>query len=285
MAFLIVFLITVAVALLQMSFAYPLPFSDTGSVRYKSLPYMTYLLIIANSLIFMIWQAPPYYRAQTLTELQPYVDQIWMFGYRASFMRDAVGIGAFATFTSMFMHADFFHLFGNMIYLWTFGRRVEDACGHWRFLLYYLGAGMIASMGAVLLNRATASAIVINGITTDLPSIGASGAIAGIMGAYLVLFPSARIDCLWILGSLIRVPYAAARGRKIWTWTIKVPSFILLLYFAVKEFLPSIQTIQNGQEIGGVSHLAHVMGFLAAITVFFFVRKDLLTRFFSGRAL
>lgn len=275
MGFLIIFLITVAIALLQMSFVYPLPFSDTGSVRYRSMPYMTFALIIVNSLVFIAWQAPELYRAETLDQLQPYVDKIWLFGYRAVFMRDAVGIGAFATFTSMFMHADFFHLFGNMIYLWTFGRRVEDACGHWRFLLYYIGAGMVASMGAELLNRAH----------NDIPSIGASGAIAGVMGAYLVLFPAARVDCLWLLGSLVRVPYAAVTGRKVWKWTVKLPSFILLLYFAVKEFLPSIQTIQNGEGLSGVNHLAHVMGFLAAIIVFFFVRKDLLTRYFTGRAL
>ena len=134
---------------------------------------------------------------------------------------------------------------------------------------------MIASMGAELMTRS-------NG---DIPSIGASGAIAGVMGAYLVLFPSARVDCLWILGSLVRVPIAAIRGKPLWKWTVKLPAYILLIYFAVKELLPSIQTIQQGQELSGVSHLAHVMGFLAAITVFFFVRKDLLTRFFSGRAL
>jgi membrane associated rhomboid family serine protease len=118
----------------------------------------------------------------------------------------------------------------------------------------------------------------------DIPSIGASGAIAGVMGAYLVLFPAARVDCLWILGSLVRVPYAAVTGKQLWKWTVKLPSFILLGYFAIKEFLPSIDTIQQGQELGGVSHLAHVMGFLAAIIVFFFVRKDLLTRYFTGRA-
>lgn len=275
MGFLVVFIITVAIALLQMSFAYPLPFSDTGSVRYRSMPYMTFALIIVNSLIFMIWQAPDLYRAQTIDQLQPYVDKIYTFGYRAIFMREGIGIGAFATFTSMFMHGDFFHLFGNMIYLWTFGRRVEDACGHWRFLLYYLGAGMIASMGAELLVQSSG----------DMPSIGASGAIAGVMGAYLLLFPAARVDCLWFLGSLIRIPYAVVTGRPIWKWTVKLPSFILLIYFAVKEFLPSIQTIQTGQELSGVSHLAHVMGFLAAIMVFFFVRKDLLTRYFAGRAL
>jgi membrane associated rhomboid family serine protease len=275
MGFLIVFIITVLVALLQMSLVYPLPFSDTGSVRYRTIPYATFALILINSVVFIAWQAPSYYRAETLPELQTYVDQIWMFGYRGVFMREGQSVGAFVTFTSMFMHADFFHLFGNMIYLWTFGRRVEDACGHWRFLLYYLGAGMVAAIGAELMNRAR----------PDLPMIGASGAIAGVMGAYLVLFPGARVDCLWILGSLVRLPYAAVRGRQLWKWTIKVPAFILLIYFAVKELLPSIQTIQEGDALGGVSNLAHVMGFLSAILIFFYVRKDLLTRYFTGRAL
>ncbi len=275
MEFLIVFLVTVALVLLEMSFLYPLPFSDTGTVRYRSIPYMTFALIIVNSLVFMIWQAPELYQAQTVAELQPYVDKIWLYGYRAVFMRDAQSIGAFVTFTSMFMHADFFHLFGNMIYLWTFGRRVEDACGHWRYLLYYLAAGMIANLGAELLTPAH----------LDLPSIGASGAIAGLMGAYLVLFPGARVDCLWIVGSILRIPYAALTGRRVWTWTIKLPSFILLIYFAVREFLPSLQTIQGGQSVDTVSHLAHITGFLGAFLILLYVRKDLLMRFFAGRSL
>ncbi len=275
MDFLLVFIIAVVLALLQMSFLYPLPFSDTGTVRYRTLPYMTFTLIIVNSLVFMIWQAPEYYQAQTVAQLQPYVDKIWLYGYREVFMQQGQSIGAFAAFTSMFMHADFFHLFGNMIYLWTFGRRVEDACGHWRFLLYYLAAGMIASIGSTLLITQHA----------DLPSIGASGAIAGLMGAYLVLFPSARVDCLWILGSILRIPYAAITGKPIWKWTVKLPAFILLLYFAFDEFLPSLQSIQSGEYVGGVNHLAHLTGFLGAIIVFLYVRKDLLTRYFAGRKL
>lgn len=275
MDFLLAFLIVVALVLIEMSLIYPLPFSDTGTVRYRSLPYMTYLLILANSLIFMIWQAPEFYRAETISQLQPYVDKIWLYGYRAVFMWEGQSIGAFTTFTSMFMHADFFHLFSNMIYLWTFGRRVEDACGHWRYLLYYLAAGMIANMGAELLNPAH----------TDLPSIGASGAIAGVMGAYLVLFPGARVDCLWILGSVLRIPIALIAGKPVWKWTVKLPAFILLIYFAVREFLPSLQTIQTGESLDTVSHLAHVMGFLAAVLILFYVRKDLLMRYFAGRSL
>ncbi len=268
------FLIAVLITLLQMSLIYPLPFSDTGTVRYRTLPYMTYALILINGLVFIAWQAPDLYRAQTFGELQAYVDKVWLYGYRGSFMREGLSIGAFTTFTSMFMHADFWHLFGNMIYLWTFGRRVEDACGAWRYLLFYLAAGMVANIGAEVLNPAHA----------DLPGIGASGAIAGIMGAYLLLFPNARVDCLWGIGTILRIPYAAIRGQQVFKWTVKLPAWILLVYFAVREFLPSFQVIQSGQDVGGVSHLAHMTGFLAAILILFFVRKDLFMRYFSGRS-
>lgn len=274
MGFLVAFIVSILITLLQMSLIYPLPFSDTGTVRYRTLPYMTFLLIIVNSLVFMAWQAPELYQAQTLGQLQGYVDKIWTFGYRGVFMREGQSIGAFTTFTSMFMHADFWHLFGNMIFLWTFGRRVEDACGSWRFLLYYLAAGMVANIGADVLNPARA----------DIPGIGASGAIAGVMGAYLLLFPTAKIDCLWLVGSVLRVPLALVRGWAIWSWTVKLPAFLFLIYFAAREFLPSFDVIQNGQVGGGVSHLAHMTGFLAAILILLYVRKDLLLRYFSGRA-
>lgn len=269
------FAIYVVITLFLMSFVFPLPFSDTGTVRYNTLPTMTFVLIIVNSLVFMAWQAPELYQAETLRQLQVYLDKIWMYGYRDVFMREGQSIGAFTTFTSMFMHTDFEHLFGNMIYLWTFGRRVEDACGSWRYLLYYLAAGMVANIGSEVLNPAN----------VDIPSIGASGAIAGIMGAYLILFPGARITCLWIVGSILRIPIAIIRRQSPWSWTLHIPAGFLLVYFAVSEALPSFETLQRGDSLGGVNHLAHLMGFLAAILILLYVRKDLLLRFIAGRSL
>ena len=153
------FIIAVFLVLFQMSVLYPLPISDIGSVRYRTMPTMTYLLIIANALVFIVWQAPDLYGAETIAELQPYLDKLWTYGYRDVFMTQGISIGAFSTFTSMFMHADIWHLFGNMIFLWTFGRRLEDACGPWRYLLFYIIAGMIANLGSELLNA----------IASDLP--------------------------------------------------------------------------------------------------------------------
>lgn len=276
MDLLISFLIVILITLILMALVTPLPISDVGVVRYRTLPLMTMALITVNVLVFTLWQARNLYGTDTVMELQAYVEQIWRYGYRESFMRDGgASIGAFTTFTSMFMHADFWHLFGNMIFLWTFGRRVEDACGAWRFLLYYLAAGMMANLGSVVLNPSD----------TDLPSIGASGAIAGVMGAYLVLFPGAKVHCLWVIGSVLRIPFALLMGRKMWSWTIALPAWIVLIYFAVENALPSFNVMTNGSDMGGVNTLAHLMGFLAAIVILLFVRKDLLLRYLAGRRL
>ncbi len=289
------FLLYLVVTLFFISFVTPTPLSDTGTVRYRTIPIMTVLLIVANSLIFMIFQGPDLYQgssllksgeAEGLTRLHNYVAQIWTLGYRGIFMRDGLSIGAFSTFTSMFMHGDMWHLIGNMIYLWAFGRRVEDACGSWRFLAYYLIAGMVASVGSEIFNTAH----------TDIPSIGASGAIAGVMGAYLVLFPGSMVTSFWGLGIILRVPVVlilklvgvkSVKDAPVWRWTIKLPAFILLIFFLGQEFIASLLPFlqQQQENIGGVNHAAHVTGFLAALLIFLFVRKDLLTRYFSGRRL
>lgn len=278
--------------IIRQAIFFPLPVNDTGAVRYRTLPWVTIGLIIINSLVFMAWQAPEYYQAyetasdeyQFLTQAYPYIEKIWMFGFRSESLRSGLSVGAFTTFTAMFMHADFWHLCYNMIYLWAFGRRVEDACGHWRFLLFYLSAGMIAHLGSALLNPSL----------IDRPSIGASGAIAGVMGAYLLLFPGARISCIWVIGSVIRifivlfgkvVGIKSMRDAPIWRWLVSIPSWILLVFFAISSIIPSFEIMGQGEDLSGVNHLAHLAGFLAAIVIFLFVRKDLVVRYVAGRSL
>jgi membrane associated rhomboid family serine protease len=289
-AILLLFLLYILYQLFISAFFLPLPVSDMGTVRYRTLPYMTLLLIIINSLVFIIWQAPNYYQGIEAFEatgstqmLDLYIQQVWTFGYRSTYLREGVSIGAFVTFTSMFMHSDMWHLLGNMVFLWSFGRRLEDACGPWRYLLYYLLAGIIANLGSVVLNPSS----------VDLPGIGASGAISGVMGAYLLLFPGAKVLCFWGIVSIVRmfIVYLAKvigfggelRAASVWRWTIKVPAWLLLIYFLVRDLLPSIEVIQNGQDFGGVNNLAHLTGFLAALAIFLFVRKDLAMRYISGR--
>jgi membrane associated rhomboid family serine protease len=272
--------------LLLLSFLIPLPVNDSGLTRYRTVPWVTLLLIIVNTVIFVLWIAPDIY-SQTETDqsvldanFERYVSKVNRYGYSEWNLRRGVGIGAFATFSHMFMHADFWHLFGNMIYLWTFGRRVEDACGSWRFLIFYLLVGMLAAVGFALLDPSLNVG----------PGVGASGAISGVMGAYLLLFPSAKVNCLWGIGSLARLPYAAIRllwnsEQKLWKWTITFRAWILLILYVIYNMIPSLQIMQNSREVGGVGYLAHLSGLLAALTVFLFVRKDLLVRYVHGRAL
>jgi membrane associated rhomboid family serine protease len=352
------FLIFIVVMLFLSSILVPTPFSDTGTVRYRTIPWMTFALIIVNSFVFIIFQAFDLYQGgascypeidwSTCDQFQRYIDTVYSFGFRGSYLREGISVGAFTTFSAMFMHGDFWHLLGNMIYLWTFGRRVEDASGSGRFLVYYLLSGMVAHIGTAILNPGM-----------DLPGIGASGAIAGVMGAYLVLFPGARVTSFWGVGSVFRVPviliqrllgqvsntarwviggllgagigylvgggFVALLGLEvfggdalewmidnvgliqligvvvsaltfgfllgqtpdkdapIWRWTVRIPAGLFLIFFLVRELVPTVGTIQGTQEFTGVNNIAHVTGFLAAVAIFFFVRKDLLTRYFSGR--
>jgi membrane associated rhomboid family serine protease len=121
-------------------------------------------------------------------------------------------------------------------------------------------------------------------------SVGASGAIAGVMGAYLLLFPGTHLTCLWGIGAILRVPVAAARRRSqpkipLWRWTVDLPAWLLLVWFVVQDTLPSFEVMMSGEEISGTNHLAHLSGYLAALTIFLYVRKDLLMRYMQGRSL
>jgi membrane associated rhomboid family serine protease len=284
---LIFVILYIFIVLLISSVFFPLPVNDSGLMRYRTVPWTTLFLIIVNTVIFVLWTAPDLYQqvdGETLVEPAPaYMEKIYYYGYSESVLVEGAYVGAFSAFSSMFMHAHFWHLFGNMIYLWTFGRRVEDACGSWRFLVFYMLAGMLASMGSVLFKPGV-----------DLvPSIGASGAISGVMGAYLFLFPGAKVDCLWGMGLIARLPYAAVKAVshkdddefKFWRWTVTLPAWLLLIGFVFQNLVPSLETIQSEEQLGGVNYLAHLSGFLGALTVFLFVRKDLLMRYIQGRSL
>ena len=288
----ILIVLQIILTLFLRSLVLPTPISDSGGVRYRTIPWMTFLLILANAFVFLGWQAANLYQGVQLLDegnrrgfslIYDYVIQLWTYGYRTVFLRDSVGIGAFSTFTSLFMHGDVWHLLGNMIYLWTFGRRIEDACGPWRYLAFYLLAGMVANVGWSVLNRAQ----------PDLPGVGASGAISGIMGAYLILFPGALVTCFWGIGMALRLPAvlllmavrgSAMQGVPVWRWTVRLPAFVLLVFYLVVNALPSFEIIQRGQEAGHVGDRVHPTVVLAALAIFLYVRKDLLIRYVTGRS-
>ena len=146
----------------------------------------------------------------------------------------------FTLFTSQFLHGGILHLAANMLYLWIFADNVEDRLGHGRFLTLYLGSGAAAAVTQLLMTP-----------TSSLPLVGASGAIAGVLGAYLLLFPAARI-VTWIpLGFF-------------WN-TVEIPAFIFLGLWFLLQWLNGITTIGQVADLGGVAFWAHVGGFISGM--------------------
>ena len=146
---------------------------------------------------------------------------------------------ALVILTSMFLHADLLHLGGNVLYLWIFGNNVENAMGSFRFTLFYLLCGAIGALGYGLLDP-----------RSTVPMIGASGAIAGVLGAYLLLYPYARV--------LIFLPF------RIFSQIIRLPAFWVLWFWFIFQLMSF--TLSEGQE-GGVAWIAHIGGFLAGMAL------------------
>jgi len=152
--------------------------------------------------------------------------------------------------TSMFLHGGWMHIIGNMWYLWIFGDNVEDRLGHGRFIVFYLVCGIAAALGQVIMDPGS-----------TLPTIGASGAIAGVMGAYFVLYPQSRV--------LTLIPLII-----IWE-VIELPAYVLLgFWFLLQLFSAgSIAVTASSHGSGGVAFAAHVAGFLVGMAGVFVFRK------------
>ena len=142
-------------------------------------------------------------------------------------------------FTSMFLHGSFFHVAGNMLFLWIFGDNIEDYLGHFRYLLFYLGSGVVAACAQILLNP-----------NSTVPTVGASGAIAGVMGAYFILYPRARV-LVWFPPIFI----------------FHVPAWLMLGYWFVIQFLSGAATsiASRSESMSGIAFWAHVGGFVAGV--------------------
>jgi membrane associated rhomboid family serine protease len=281
-------------AILYMALILPLPLSDSGTVRYQTVPWVTILIIILNTILLFWWQG--YLDAiannnrmmesgATDATIEKYINHLWIYGIRSRYIYEAYSVGAFTSITSVCMHGGLFHLIGNMVFLWSFGRRLEDACGHWRFLIYYLIAGIIAGLGSIYLSPPHPSG-------WDVPSIGASGAVFGVMGAYLILFPTSRIQSLWLPGIFLLRPLIMFFARvfeednyKPFRWLVNLPSIIVIGLYAFFNLRDAGEIIGGAELHNAGGTLAHVTGFLASILIFLFVRKDLLRRYIKGRNL
>jgi membrane associated rhomboid family serine protease len=148
---------------------------------------------------------------------------------------------ALSFITSMFLHGGFMHILSNMLYLWIFGNNVEDTMGRVRFLVFYLLTGSAASLAQVLANPDSA-----------VPTIGASGAIAGVLGAYIVLFPNARVQTLIFLGYFVR--------------SAQLPALLVLGFWFILQLFNGLLSF-GMMQMGGVAWFAHIGGFVAGLVL------------------
>jgi|TARA_B100002003_G_C14126469_1_gene541784 membrane associated rhomboid family serine protease len=203
------------------------PIKDDNPTKNK--PIVTYLLILLNILIFFY---------EVLLGSQNLLNN-FIYDYGLVPRDISNGNRLHTLFTSMFMHGGFMHIFGNMLYLWIFGDNIEDSLGRTRFFEFYILAGLAASVLQIIVNP-----------LSTIPNIGASGAIAGVLGAYLVTFPRAKVHCIVIFGFFIK-------------W-IKLPAFFVLFFWFVLQLFSGIGSLEYGAHgSGGVAYFAHIGGFIA----------------------
>ena len=208
------------------------PTGDDNRFR-RITPYVTYFLIVLNVLFFFV----------ELSGGDAFVIQ-WAF-VPSRFL--ATPITDFLTlFTSMFMHGGLMHLGSNMLYLWIFGDNVEDNFGHVKFLIFYLLCGLAAT-GAQLAFS----------LDSNIPNLGASGAIAGVLGAYILLFPKTRVHVL--------------SGRGI----IPVPALIVIGFWFVLQLFSGIGSLYATSDTGGIAYMAHIGGFVAGLALALVFKRKL----------
>jgi membrane associated rhomboid family serine protease len=208
-----------------------LPIGDDDSGR-RIVPLVTYALIALNALFFFV----------ELGGGDAFIEK-WAF-VPSRFLANPVA--DFPTlFTSMFMHAGWVHLGGNMLYLWIFGDNVEDRFGHIKFTIFYLVCGLAATFAQLMFS-----------LGSNIPNLGASGAIAGVLGAYILLFPQGKVRVL--------------QGQQV----IQVSALIVIGMWIVLQFFSSIGSIVNTADTGGVAYMAHVGGFIAGFVLTFLLRGN-----------
>jgi membrane associated rhomboid family serine protease len=192
-------------------------------------PYVTYALIALNVIAFLSYVA--------LLGDEPRLNAFFE-RWALIPARFTAGQGTITIVTSMFLHGGFMHIAGNMLFLWIFGDNLEDFFGHLGFLAFYLACGVAAALAQVL-----------PAPDSTVPMVGASGAIAGVMGGYLLLFPRARVDVLVILVIIIRM--------------IALPAWVMLGFWFGIQLVNSY--VSFGLDSGGVAFLAHSGGFAAGL--------------------
>jgi membrane associated rhomboid family serine protease len=205
------------------------PIGDDDSAE-RSVPIVTYALIALNVLFFFV----------ELSGGEPFIER-WSVVPRRLIQNP--GSDFITVFTSMFMHGGWLHLGGNMLYLWIFGDNVEDQFGHAKFALSYLLCGIAATVAQVAFSAGS-----------NVPNLGASGAIAGVLAAYLILFPRGQVKVLM--------------GRGV----VPMPALVVIGLWIVLQFINGVGSITQSAETGGVAYMAHIGGFVAGLVLAFLFR-------------
>lgn len=207
-----------------------LPIGDDNTAR-RTFPLVTYALIAMNVLFFFV----------EMSGGDAFIEK-WAF-VPSRFLANPLG-DSLTLLTSIFMHAGWVHLGGNMLYLWIFGDNVEDRFGHVKFTLFYLVCGLAATFAQLAFSTGS-----------NVPNLGASGAIAGVLGAYILLFPQGRVRVL--------------QGQRV----IQVPALIVIGLWIVLQLFSGIGSIAaTAAQTGGVAYMAHIGGFLAGFVLTFLFR-------------
>ena len=200
------------------------PVGDDNSQR-RTFPYVTTALVVLNVLVFLL----------ELSQGEKFITE-WAF-IPARFSGEP-GADAVTIFTAMFMHGGWMHLIGNMVFLWIFGDNVEDRIGHVKFLIFYLLAGLAATFAQYYVSSNSA-----------IPNVGASGAIAGVLGAYLLMFPQSRVNVLL--------------GRQI----VAMPAFAVLGLWILFQIISGFTMSDQRGDVGGIAYMAHIGGFVAGLAM------------------
>jgi len=200
----------------------------------SSFPIVNIIFIAVNSIVFL-------YEVSLGSELERFIHEYGLIPAKVVFYSNTGFVDRFYPFfSSMFLHGGWFHLIGNMLFLYIFGDNVEDRMGHFRYLVFYLLCGFAATFIQIIMN-----------VRSEIPMVGASGAISGVLGAYILLFPKSRIVTLVPIFFFIHI--------------VEIPAAVFLFIWFLMQFVGGLATFAISQDTGGVAFWAHVGGFVAGL--------------------
>jgi len=208
----------------------------------SSFPIVNTILIAVNALMFL-------YEASLGSDLNRFIYDYGLVPASLVSSSDAVFFDrVYPFFTSMFLHGGWFHLIGNMLYLYIFGDNVEDRMGHFKYIIFYSISGLAAAFAQIITN-----------INSTIPMVGASGAISGVLGAYILFFPKSKIVTLVPIFFFIQI--------------MEIPAVVFLLFWFIIQFFSGVASLAATQKTVGVAFWAHIGGFMAGLFLARFFEK------------